>query len=139
MTLRRRSFSVGIAALGLAGLVALSGCGSETVTTENRPARSIEVSVRIGPKGVEVSPKYFGGGLANFTIANLTELPASLAIEGPVMIRGTEIQPGGSENLQGDLEQGVYRAIASTGSGIEGFNFTVGPPRTDSNQELLLP
>lgn len=136
---RHRFFSVAIAALGLAGFVALAGCGSDTVTTENRPPRSIEVSVRIGPKGVEVSPKYFGSGLANFTIANLTEFPTSLAIEGPVAIRGTEIQPGGSENLQGDLEEGLYRALANTSSGLQGFNFTVGPPRGDSNQELLLP
>lgn len=136
---RRRLLAVAATSLGAVAIAAGTGCGSDTVTTENRPARTIEVSVRIGPKGVGVSPRYFGSGLANFTIANLTEFPVSLAIEGPVEIRGTEIQPGGSENLQGDLQQGEYRAVAVTSSGLEDFTFAVGPPRPNSNQELLLP
>ena len=136
---RGRLLGVAAASHGAVAIAAGSGCGSDTVTTENRPASSIEVSIRIGPQGVGVSPKDFGGGLANFTVANLTEFPASLAIEGPVEIRGTEIQPGGSENLQGDLRQGEYRAVAVSGSGLQYSAFTVGPPRANSNQELLLP
>jgi len=135
--LTRKSLPIVVLALALSGLSV--GCGSETVTTESRPERAIEIGARIGPKGVEVSPKEFGAGLTNFTIANLTDYPASFSIEGPTPVRGNEIQPGSSENLEGDLLPGAYRAIAMTISGPVEFAFTVGPPRVDSNQELLLP
>ena len=32
-----------------------------------------------------------------------------------------------------------YTAVAMTGTGLEEYVFTVGPPRGNSNQELLLP
>lgn len=131
--------SVLLATLALISGALVAGCGSDTVTTEDRPARAIEVSVRIGPKGVQVSPESFGAGLVNFTIANLSDYPAALSIEGPAPIPGNEIQPGGSDNLQGDLVQGSYTAVAMTGTGLEEYVFTVGPPRGNSNQELLLP
>lgn len=128
-----------LATLAVTSGALIAGCGSDTVNTEDRPARAIEVSVRIGPKGLQVSPRSFGAGLANFTIANLSDYPATLSIEGPGPIPGNEIQPGGSENLQGDLVQGSYTAVAMTGTGLEEYVFTVGPPRANSNQELLLP
>ena len=131
-----RLLSLGVAA---ALIAVLAGCGSDTVTTEDRPARGIEVSVRIGPKGVQVSPRNFGAGLANFTVANLTDYPATLSIEGPTPISGDTIQPGGSANLQGDFQPGIYSAIAVGGAGLEEYVFNVGPPRGSSNQELLLP
>lgn len=126
-------------ALVLALSSLLAGCGSDTVTTESRPSRAIEVSARIGPKGVQISPVDFGAGLANVTIANLTDFPASFSIEGPTTIQGSEIQPGSSANLQGDFLQGSYRAVAMTAAGLQSFAFEVGPPRANSNQELLLP
>ena len=131
-----RLLPVSIAALVIA---ATAGCGSDTLTTEDRPPRAIEVSVRIGPKGVQVSPRNFGAGLANFTVANLTDYPATLSIEGPTPVSGNTIQPGGSTNLQGDFQPGVYSAVAAAGAELEEYVFNVGPPRESSNQELLLP
>lgn len=95
--------------------------------------------MRIGPKGVQISPRNFGAGLANFTVANLTDYPATLSIEGPTPVSSDTIQPGGSTNLQGDFQPGIYSAVAVGGAGLEEYVFNVGPARGNSNQELLLP
>ena len=127
------------ALIAVALVVGLTACGNQSTITQDRPPSSIEVSARIGPRGVEVSPANFGTGLANITIANLTDLPAGLAIEGPIRLATREIQPGESANLQGDFSQGTYEVVAVTGVETTRTSFTVGPPRENSNRELLLP
>lgn len=123
-------------ALLAAGVVA---CGQESMLVEERPPSSIEISARIGPTGVEVSPRSFEAGLANMTVANLTDLPAGIAIEGPLRLASDEIQPGGSTNLQGDFPEGIYRVVAVTQEGTTRTTFTVSGVRESSDRELLLP
>ena len=77
-------------------LVALvvAGCGRNDFKNDPRPPIPAEVSVKIASDGVGVSPKEFGAGLVNFTIANLTNQTGSLAIHGPVSATSDAIAPG---------------------------------------------
>jgi hypothetical protein len=135
--LRRR----GRAMLGAAALVAalaVAGCGRDDFTNDPRPPVPAEVAVKIAKSGVGVSPKEFGAGLVNFTIANLTERPGTLAISGPVDAESNELPPGGAETLKVQMKTGNYEASVS-GIAVRPFNFTVGPERPSGQNELLLP
>ena len=121
----------------LAALVA-TGCGRDDFQNDPRPPVPAEVSVKIAQSGVGVSPKEFGAGLVNFTIANLTETPGTLAISGPVDADSDEIPPGAAETLKVDVKSGTYEASVS-GIAVRPFSFTVGPERPSGQNDLLLP
>ena len=69
--------------------------------------------IRIADSGVGLSPKEFGAGLVNFTIANLTTESGMLAIHGPVDAESNQIPPGGAETLKVDVKPGNYEASVS--------------------------
>lgn len=121
-------------------LVALvvAGCGRNDFNNDPRPPVPAEVSVKIAPAGVVVSPKEFGAGLVNLTVANLTNKTGSLAIHGPVSADGNEIPPGDADTLKVDLKTGNYEASVN-GIALRPFNFTVGPERPSGRNDLLLP
>jgi hypothetical protein len=96
------------------------------------------VSVKIAEDGVAVSPREFGAGLVNFTIANLTTKPGTLAIHGPVDADTSEIPPSAAETLKVDMKTGSYEASVS-GVAVRPFNFTVGAERPTGQNDLLLP
>ena len=121
----------------LAALFAI-GCGRDDFKNDPRPPVPAEVSVKIARSGVGVSPKEFGAGLVNFTIANLTDTPGALAINGPVDADSNEIPPGAAETLKVEMKSGTYEASVS-GLAVRPFNFTVGPDRPSGQNDLLLP
>jgi hypothetical protein len=123
-------------AAGLA-IVAV-GCGRDDFENDPRPALPAEISVEIGDKGVVVSPSEFGAGLVNFTVANLADAPASVAIEGPTAAETEEIAPGGTTTLKVEVETGDYEASVP-GEDAEPFEFEVGPERESAQDDLLLP
>jgi hypothetical protein len=94
--------------------------------------------VKIARDGVAVSPKEFGAGLVNFTIANLTTQPGTLAISGPVDADSSEIPPAGTDTVKVDMKTGSYEATVS-GVAARPFSFTVGPERPTGQNDLLLP
>jgi hypothetical protein len=121
-----------VTALGVAG------CGEDDFENDPRPAVPAEVSVKIAKDGVGVSPREFGAGLVNFTIANLTMKPGTLAIHGPVDANTQEIPPAGTETIKVDMKTGSYEASVS-GLVVAPFNFNVGPERPSGQNDLLLP
>jgi hypothetical protein len=121
----------------LVGLI-LTGCGRDDFENDPRPAIPAEVAVKIASSGVGVSPKVFGAGLVNFTIANLTDRPGTLAIHGPVDADSNEIPPGAAETLKLQMKSGNYEASVS-GIAVRPFSFTVGPDRPSGQNDLLLP
>jgi hypothetical protein len=135
--LRRRGRAMLVASAVLAGLIA-TGCGRDDFENDPRPPVPAEVSVKIAQSGVGVSPREFGAGLVNFTIANLTDAPGALAISGPVDADSDEIQPGAAETLKVDMRSGTYEASVS-GIAVRPFSFTVGPERPSGQNDLLLP
>ena len=127
-----------MAAVVMAAALIAAGCGRDDFKNDPRPPVPAEVSIKIGTGGVAMSPKEFGAGLVNFTIANLTKDPGSLAIHGPVDAESHEIPPGSAETLKVAMETGTYEASVS-GIAVRPFNFTVGPERASGQNDLLLP
>jgi hypothetical protein len=118
--------------------LAVAGCGEDDFANDPRPPVPAEVSVKIAKDGVGVSPREFGAGLVNFTIANLTRTAGTLAINGPVDANSQEIPPAGTETIKLDMKTGSYEATVS-GLAVAPFNFTVGPERPSGQNDLLLP
>jgi hypothetical protein len=135
--LRRRGRALPLAAALVAALV-VAGCGRDDFKNDPRPPIPAEISVKIAKDGVAVSPKEFGAGLVNFTIANLTTDSGTLTIHGPVDASSSEIPPAGTGTIKIDLKTGSYEASAS-GIDVRPFSFTVGPERASGQNDLLLP
>src|SRR6266545_7591434 len=95
----RRGRELLAAAVALAALV-VAGCGRDDFNNDPRPPVPAEVSVKIAPDGVAVSPKVFGAGLVNFTIANLTNTPGSLVIDGPTKTHSSQVTAAGTGSLK---------------------------------------
>ena len=127
-----------LAALPLLAALVATGCGRDDFKNDPRPPVPAEVAVKIANSGVGVSPREFGAGLVNFTIANLTERPGTLAISGPVDADSNEIPPGAAETLKVQMKTGTYEASVS-GIAVRPFSFTVGPERPSAQNDLLLP
>jgi hypothetical protein len=135
--LRRRGRAMLAASAVLAGVIA-TGCGRDDFENDPRPPVPAEVSVKIAQSGVGVSPREFGAGLVNFTVANLTNTPGALAISGPVDADSGEVQPGAAETFKVEMKSGTYEASVS-GIAVRPFSFTVGPERPSGQNDLLLP
>jgi hypothetical protein len=118
--------------------LAVAGCGRNDFENNPRPPIPAEVSVKIARDGVAVSPREFGAGLVNFTVANLTDKPGSLAIHGPVNTNSDQIPPAGASTVKIDMKTGTYEASVD-GIAVRPFRFTVGPERPSGQNDLLLP
>jgi hypothetical protein len=127
-----------LVAAALLGVVAVAGCGRSDFKNDPRPPVPAEVSVKIAPDGVGVSPREFGAGLVNFTVANLTNETGSLAIQGPVDATSNDIAPGDADTVKVDMKTGSYEASVD-GFTVAPFDFTVGPERPSGKNDLLLP
>ena len=127
-----------IFAAALVTALVVAGCGRDDFKNDPRPPIPAEVSVKIAKDGVVVSPKEFGAGIVNFTIANLTTEPGTLAIQGPVDADSSEIPPTGTGTIKVDMKTGSYEASVS-GIAARPFSFTVGPERPSGQNDLLLP
>jgi hypothetical protein len=125
-------------AVALVTALAVVGCGRDDFKNDPRPPIPAEVSVKIARDGVGVSPKEFGAGLVNFTIANLTTDTGTLAIHGPVSAETDEIPPAGTDTLRVQMKTGSYEASVS-GLSAAPFDFSVGPERASAQNQLLLP
>jgi hypothetical protein len=135
--LRRRGIAL-FAVVALLGALTAAGCGRNDFKNDPRPPVPAEVSVKIARDGVGVSPKEFGAGLVNLTVANLTDQTGSLAIHGPVDATTPTIPPAGAETIKLQMKTGSYEASVD-GFAVRPFNFTVGPERPSGQNDLLLP
>jgi hypothetical protein len=135
--LRRRGRALPFA-IAIVMALAVAGCGQNDFKNDPRPPIPAEVSVKIDRDGVAVSPKEFGAGLVNVTIANLTTDPGALAIHGPVDASSTEIPPAGTGTIKVEMTTGSYEASVS-GIAARPFSFTVGAERPSAQNDLLLP
>ncbi len=122
----------------LLAVIVIAGCGRNDFNNDPRPPIPAEVSMKVATDGVGVSPKEFGAGLVNFTIANLTNQTGSLAIHGPVSANSDPIAPGDTGTIKVNVTPGNYEASVD-GFAVRPFSFTVGPERPSGKNDLLLP
>jgi hypothetical protein len=149
-----------LAALILA-LVA-GGCGAESPSNEPRPAVPTRVSVIIGESGVTVTPKSIGMSVEKhqqlpqnqdhpqprvktqgplpivFVTANQTGKSSKLEIHGPKKDTSESIGARSPGTFAAELPTGTY-TIAAAGVDGESATLKVGPYRTSSQDDLLLP
>ena len=127
-----------LAAVAVLAALVVAGCGRNDFKNDPRPPIPLEVSVKIAPDGVGVSPEEFGAGLVNLTVANLTNDTGSLAIHGPVSASTDPIAPGDADTIKVDMKTGHYDASVD-GFAVRPFSFTVGRERPTGQNDLLLP
>jgi len=148
-----------LAALALAA----TGCGAEENANEPRAQPPTRVSVTITPREITVQPPRIAIGPEPtqqlpqnqhadqppidsdvpldvvFVAANLTDFDSKLEIRGPKDDASGLLVANGNGSLLTSLPTGVYRLSAADIPGAEPVRFSVGPYRTSSQNDVLLP
>lgn len=139
-----------------------AGCGAESHPNEPRPAVSTRVSVTIGNGGIVVRPSAIGMGPEKhqqlpqnqnhpqpdiktkapldvvFVTANQTGKGSKLVIRGPHKETSPQINANSPGTFAAELPTGSY-TIAAAGAHGAPATLKVGPFRTSSQNDLLLP
>lgn len=153
-------WSIGLGALAL--LVA--GCGAEEHVNEPRPQPPARVSVAISEEAITVQPPRIAFGPEPtqqipqnvhaeqptvrskeplnvvLVAANLTDVDSRLELRGAGKDLSSEpLYANGNVNLQAILPTGVYRIGAADIPGAKTAKLVVGPYRSSSENDVLLP
>ena len=162
---RGRGRAVAVAAGCVLGALALAsaGCGSTERPNDPRPQPPTRVSVSITPRSVTVQPSTIALGPEPhqqipqnkhagqppvrsrapvdiaFVAANLTSSNSKLVIHGRRDATSRELVANGNGTLLTALPTGVYTVSAAGIPGAKPARFAVGPYRTSSQNDLLLP
>lgn len=148
-----------VVALGLAS----AGCGAEEHPNEARAQPPTRVSVTVTPKAITVQPPRIAIGPEPtqqipqnqhaaqpqvrskapldvvFVSANMTDFDSRLEIRGPKNIRSGPLVANGNGSMLTSLPTGKYTVSAADIPGAKAVDFTVGPYRSSSQNDLLLP
>ncbi len=143
--------------------LAVAGCGAQENVNESRPQPPTRVSVTIAPNSITVQPRRIAIGpepsqqipqnqhtgqpprRSNepvdvvFVAANLTDFDSRLVIRGGKSVTSGALVANGNGSLQTSLPTGVYRLSAADIPGAKPARFTVGPYRSSSQNDVLLP
>jgi hypothetical protein len=154
-----------IAACALAGLALVgAGCGSSEQVNDPRPQPPTRVSVAVSEGAITVQPPRIAFGPEPtqqipqnqhagqppvrskaplnvvLVAANLTDVESRLELRGPgTSDSSKQLVPNGNVTLQATLPTGVYRVSAAGIPGAKPATLTVGPYRSSSKNDLLLP
>jgi hypothetical protein len=150
------------AALALAAVFAI-GCGAQSHPNEPRPQSPTRVSVTISESGLIVQPAKIAVGPEKsqqipqnqnhpqpvrktkepltvvFVTANQTDGDTHLELDGPTKDSSATIHPSSPGTFQTDLPTGTYTIAAAGVPGAKPVKLTVGPVRTSSQNDVLLP
>jgi hypothetical protein len=153
-----------LGALAGALTLALAGCGTEEHANEPRPQPPTRISVAISEDEVTVQPRRIAIGPEPsqqipqnvgadqpaaragtpldivFVAANLTDVDSRLEVRGPKgEATSAPLIANGTINLEARLPTGVYTVSAADIPAAEAGRLVVGPARTSSENDLLLP
>lgn len=142
----------------------VSGCGAEERVNEPRPQAPTRVSIAInedevivqprriaiGPEPTQQIPQNVHAGQPEvdsdaplqvvLVAANLTDFDSRLEVRGSGFDRASEnLVANGNIDMQAALPTGVYTIRAADIPGAEPGKLVVGPYRTSSENDLLLP
>lgn len=144
----RRARAVALLSSGALAAVAAAGCGGTgSFKNEPRPPAPVQLTGIITDKQVTISPDHVGGGPVTIVITNQTNDPHTIVLEQATNEGGGQSVTVGpvnplsaatlSENLKPDQDYSV--SLDSGLSSIQPASITVGPERTSSSGQLLLP
>jgi hypothetical protein len=144
--------------------LAVAGCGSESHVNDPRPQSPTRVSVTISPKAVIVQPGRIGIGKEKsqqipqnqnhpqppikgddgplnviFVAANQTGTDSHLELRGPHEATSAPLYANSPGTFQAQLPAGVYTISAAEIPGAQPAKLVVGPIRTSSENDVLLP
>ena len=150
--------------IGLGALALLAtGCGAESHVNDPRPQPPTRVSVTVTPKAITVQPPRIAMGPEPtqqipqnqhagqpqvqskapvnvvFVTANLTNFDSKLEVRGPKDAKSGALVANGNNSLLAALPTGVYEVSAADIPSAKPVRFTVGPYRSSSENDLLLP
>jgi hypothetical protein len=150
--------------LACAGAAFAAGCGAQERTTEARPQPPTRVSVTVSEDAVEVQPRQIAFGPEPtqqipqnaharqtsvrsrapldvvLVAANLTQANAHLLVRGQGKSATSQpLVPSGNVTLQASLPTGVYEISAAGVPGAKPAKLSVGPYRSSSQNDVLLP
>jgi hypothetical protein len=154
-----RFLAAGCALAALA--LTTAGCGAEENANEPRPQPPTRVSVTpraitvqpprvaIGPEPKQQIPQNQHASQPQvrskapldvvFVTANLTDFDSKLEVRGPKNAKSGALVANGNNSLLALLPTGVYQVSAADIPGAKPVRFTVGPYRSSSENDLLLP
>ena len=144
-------------------VLTVAGCGAEEKANEPRPQSPTRVSVTITPRSITVEPARIAIGpepsqqipqnqhagqppvRSNapvdvvFVAANLSDFDSKLEIHGPKDVTSGALVANGNGSLQTSLPTGAYRLSAADIPAAKPARFAVGPYRSSSQNDVLLP
>lgn len=156
--------ATGLVLACVAGALAISGCGTEEHTNNPRPQPPTRVSVAINDGAVIVQPRRIAIGPEPrqqipqnqhagqppvrsdapldvvLVAANLTDIDSKLEVRGRrAEATSRALVANGNISLQTSLPTGIYRVSAADIPSAKPGRLVVGPYRTSSENDVLLP
>jgi hypothetical protein len=124
--------------------VVVGGCGGHDFENKARPPVPVELTGVIQNNKVTVSPSKVGAGPIQITISNQTKDSHTVTLQGDrVKERVGPINPLDTATIQATLARGTYEVRAGSSVAvpkeIRPATLTIGAPRRDSSDRLLLP
>ncbi len=122
----------------------IAACGDEDFKNEPREPVALQLTGVIQRGQVTVSPKTVGGGPVAITIANQTDDPHTIALDGgSVHAEVGPVAPTGTTTIRRTLEPGEYEVSAGSEAAvpkeIKPATLRVGPARASASGDLELP
>jgi hypothetical protein len=146
------------------GALAVAGCGAQEHVNDPRPQPPTRVSVSVSDDGVTVQPQRIAIGpeptqqipqnqhagqppvrsevplKVVLVAANLTDVDSRLEVRGPGKSASSEpLVANGAVSLLASLPTGVYTVSAANVRGATPARLVVGPYRSSSENDVLLP
>ncbi len=158
---RGRALAAGCV-VGAIALVA-AGCGAQEHANEPRPQPPTRVSVTLtrraitmqppriafGPEPTQQIPQNQHAGQPQihskapldvvFVAANMTNSDSKLELRGPKDAKSGLLVANGNGSFQASLPTGAYSVRAAGIAGAKPVHFTIGPYRSSSQNDVLLP
>ena len=149
-------------ALGALALAA-AGCGAQERANDPRPSPPTRISVTITRNEVKVQPTAVGLGpeptqqipqnqrhrqppirtraplVVAFVVANLSSFDSHLEVRGPRDTTSGPLVANGNGTLQAELPTGRYTLTAADIPAARPAHLAVGPYRSSSQNDVLLP
>lgn len=145
MTTRSRRVLL-LACTSVAVTLPVAGCGGEDdYVRKPRPAITLQLTGVITEDEISIQPNNVGAGPIILNVSNQTDEPHTVSLEGEGIApeRVGPIKPLDTATIQKKLDPGTYEVKAGSSAAparrIAPGTLTIGQPRDNSSDDLLLP